>query len=69
MSESKIARYYVESANPDGASLPGVPLGDITQEQFDALPVWLQLSIDASPFFRKTPAREPSKPTTKAEKE
>lgn len=59
--EKKIARYYVESANPDGAALPGVPLGDIDVSTFDALPVWLQLSIDASPFFRKTPIKEADK--------
>ncbi len=56
-----IARYYVESANPDGASLPGVPLADLTDEAFDALPKWLQLSIDASTFYRKTKPSAPAK--------
>lgn len=51
---SEIARYYEEGKNPDGGMLPGVPLRDLTKAEFDALPVWLQLSIDASPFYRKT---------------
>ncbi len=64
MSESKIARYYDEKANPEGAALPGVPLRDLTTEEFDALPEWLQRSVDAQPMYRKT--APPSKPTTKA---
>lgn len=55
-----IARYYDERKNPDGAFLPGVPLADLTEEQFDALPKWLQLSVDASPFYRKTKPRAES---------
>lgn len=50
----QVARYYDPSKNPDGAFLPGVPLADLTEAQFDALPAWLQLSIDASPMYRKT---------------
>lgn len=49
-----IARYYVPDRNPTGASLPGVPLADISEEQYDAFPAWLQLSIDAVGFYRKT---------------
>lgn len=55
-----IARYYVESENPERASLPGVPLRDLTDEEFEAYPSWLQASIDALAFYRKTnpaPAR------------
>lgn len=47
-------RYYDEKANPTGATLPGVPLRDMTAEEFEALPVWLQYSVDAQPFYRKT---------------
>jgi hypothetical protein len=62
-----IARHYDESKNPDGAALPGVPLGDIEQDAFDAYPEWLQRSIDACGFYRKTPTRESSKPATNKE--
>ena len=37
-----IARYYDESKNPDGVFLPGVPLADISEEHWDALPEWIQ---------------------------
>jgi hypothetical protein len=63
----KIARYYDPAANPDGASLPGVPLADLTDEQFINYPAWLRLSIDALPCYRKTAPQ--TKPTTKAEKD
>jgi hypothetical protein len=48
------ARYYDASANPDEAYLPGVPLRDLNEDEFAAYPKWLQDSVDASPFFRKT---------------
>lgn len=51
---STIVRYYDATKNPDGGYLPGVALGDLTDEQYDALPKWLQESVDASPFYRKT---------------
>lgn len=57
-----IARYYLQDRNPDGRYLPGVPLRDITQSEYDALPVYLQVSVDNAGFYRKTPTREPSKP-------
>lgn len=65
MSEEPIARYYDASKNPDAASLPGVPLRDLTQAEFDALPAWLQLSVDASMFYRKSapPKVAPQKAT------
>lgn len=49
-----IARYYQDEKNPDSAALPGVPLRDLTEDEFSALPAWLQASVDAAPFFRKT---------------
>lgn len=61
-----IARYYDASKNPEGAALPGVPLRDLTQDDYDSYPAWLQASIDAWAAYRKT---APSKPTAKAEKE
>ena len=61
-----IARHYDASKNPDGGGIPGAPLRDITQDEWDELPEWLQRSIDASPFYRKT---KPSASAPKAEKE
>jgi hypothetical protein len=52
-----IARYYDESRNEDGRAFDGVPLRDLTEEEFDALPFWLQASVDASPLYRKTKPR------------
>jgi hypothetical protein len=60
-----IARYYVADANLDGAHFPGVPLADLTEEEFDALPKWLQASIDASPLYRKTKPRAEAAPKAK----
>lgn len=53
-----IARFYDETKNADGAYIPGVPLRDLTAEEFDALPKHLQAGVDALPFYRKT--RPPS---------
>jgi hypothetical protein len=47
--------YYDESKDPDGAQhIYGVPKADMTDEQFEALPKWLQAQVDASPRYRKT---------------
>lgn len=51
----EIARYYDESKNGEGAFFAGVPLADITPELWEALPAWLQASVDAAPMYRKTP--------------
>lgn len=54
-----IARYFDESKVEPGTSVP-VPMRDLTDEEFDALPDWLQASVDNYPFFRKTnPHPEP----------
>jgi hypothetical protein len=68
MSET-IARYYVAEKNPEGAFLPGVPLADLSQEQFDALPEWLQQSVDASPLYRKTKPPTETAPLKRETKE
>jgi hypothetical protein len=56
---SDTARYYDETKNEgtpgNPAGLPGVPLRDLTQEEFDGYPAWLQASIDGSAMYRKTP--------------
>lgn len=54
------ARYYDASKNPESAVLDGVPLRDLTEEEFAELPLWLQASVDAAPFYRKTKPRQPS---------
>lgn len=59
MSES-IARYYDEAKNKEGAFFPGVPLRDLTDAEFDALPKRMQESIDACPFYRKTAPPKPA---------
>lgn len=57
MSES-IARYYDSSKNPgteaSPASIPGVPLTDLDQATWNALPEHVQRDINASPMYRKT---------------
>lgn len=59
---SKIARYYDASKNPDQAALGGVPLDDLTVDQYEALAPHQQASVDALPFYRKTKP-EPHGPT------
>jgi hypothetical protein len=60
--------YYDASKNPDNASFPGVPLADLSDEQYDSYPEWLQRSVDASPLYRKTnPNPEPRKRLTERE--
>jgi hypothetical protein len=47
--------YFDESKDPDGAQhIYGVPKADMTDEQFEALPRWLQAQVEASPMYRKT---------------
>ena len=65
-----IARYYDASKNPDGGELPGVPLRDLTEDEFAALPPWLQANVDAMPFYRKTkPRPAESEPEPEAQPE
>lgn len=49
-----IARHYDESKNPYGSFLPGVPLRDLTDEEYDALTDADKAAVDASPMYRKT---------------
>ena len=65
---STIARYYDAEKNPDGGSLPGVPLRDLSEDEFAALPAWVQESVDASPLYRKTKPQGTAKPATKKAK-
>lgn len=66
-----VARYYDEDKNPYNAAFPGVPLRDIEDEEWELLPVWVQNSVDASPFYRKTKpqAAAASRRTAETDKE
>ena len=55
---SEIARYYDAGNNPDGAALPGVPLRDMTEDEWTALKPWQQESADASTLYRKSKPRQ-----------
>lgn len=54
---------YFDSSKDEGGEFPGVPKRDLTQDEFDALPKWLQASVEASPMYRKTAIRK-AKPET-----
>jgi hypothetical protein len=64
-----IARYYDEEKNKDGAFFPGVPLRDLTADEWDAFPGRMQASVDASPFYRKTPPPRETAPLKAPAKE
>lgn len=62
-----VARSYDASKNPEGTIFDGVPLRDLTQEEFDALPGWLQASVAAAPFYTTVPLPVPDTPAVSAE--
>lgn len=47
-----IAVVYVAANNPDGLYFDGVPLRDLTQIEFDALPEHYRRGILESPFYK-----------------
>jgi len=49
-----VARYYREDKNPEGASFPGVPTRDVTDDEWELLPEWVRASVDASDLYQKT---------------
>jgi hypothetical protein len=51
---------YDASQNPDNASLPGVPLRDLTADDIANVPAWLQSSIAAQPFYLPVKAKKQS---------
>lgn len=61
-----IARYYDESKNPDRAYFPGVPLRDLTDDEWLALPQRYKDSVDAAPFYKKTKPPVESAPARQA---
>lgn len=49
-----IAFRYLPEKNPKGRlMILGVPLGDLSQENFDALPDHLKRSVEASELYEK----------------
>jgi len=64
-----IARFYVKDNNPDGTGFPGVPLRNIEDAEWDTYPAFIQRSVDASDFFRKTPIPKAAKAEPESAKE
>lgn len=62
----KIVRFYDASKNPDGGFFPGVPLRDLTEDEYEGQPDWLKRSIDAHDMYRKTNPTPAPKPTPAA---
>lgn len=48
------ARYFDESKYDGSHPYGGVPLADISDEEWEALPKHVQASTDALAYFRKT---------------
>jgi hypothetical protein len=59
--ELAIALYYDPSANPEGASYPGVPLRHLSKAELEAQPAWIQKSIQAAPFYSAKPPKKETK--------
>lgn len=55
-----VYRYDPEK-NPDGASLPGVPLRDLTESDVARIPKWLRKSLKECPFYVAAKPRAPAK--------
>lgn len=53
-----IARYYLPEKNQQRLFFAGVPLGPISQEEYDGYADWLRESIDACPWYTKTKPAE-----------
>jgi hypothetical protein len=47
--QAEVVFRYLSEENPNNASYPGVPLGDILAHQYDTYPKWIQKSIAESP--------------------
>jgi hypothetical protein len=48
---AKIVKTYLPHNNPGLLTIPGVPLGDLTDEGWKALEKWQQKSVDGSGFW------------------
>ena len=54
---------YHPKRNPHGYAIPGVPLRDLSADEYAALPPWLQRAVVASPYY-SADAPLPFDPTT-----
>jgi hypothetical protein len=58
---SKTVYYYDESKNPAGVFYPGVPLADLTEEEYARLSKADQAAVAAHPMYRKTQPKDAAK--------
>lgn len=65
---SEIIFEYLPQKNPKGKTLTGVPLSDISQAQFDALPKWVQRSVYSCEFYQSVDAKPAPKAKAAAPK-
>lgn len=63
----EIKFQYVPEANPDGRSIPGVPLADLTAAEFNEMPGHVQRAVRAVPFYQEVPTADKGK-SKKSEK-
>jgi hypothetical protein len=64
------SRYYDASKNPNESRyITGVPLRDLSEDEFKALPEHLQRAVDGSDLYRKTkpPVANTASPKPKQE--
>jgi len=54
---NEIIFKYLPGKNPKNQMLTGVPLDDISQAQFDAMPRWVQRSVAGCEFYRSVDAK------------
>lgn len=64
---NEIIFKYLPNKNTKGRALTGVPLSDLTQAQFDAMPRWIQKSVSGCEFYQDVSAEKPA-PKPKAGK-
>lgn len=54
---NEIIFKYLPNKNLKGRALTGVPLSDLTQAQFDAMPRWIQKSVSGCEFYQAVDAK------------
>lgn len=57
-----IVYRYVEKKRPEGEYLTGVPLADLTAEQFDKLPPHLQAAVKSVLYYEAVKPAKEAKP-------
>jgi hypothetical protein len=58
---SKTVYYYDASKNPAGVFYPGVPLADLTEEEYQRLSKADQAAVAGNPMYRKTAPKDAPK--------